>query len=66
MTIGSINRYIFTLNAVHESAGGHISEVELRKRIKQELEQNKSFEMDKKTLRRIVDNLVNAGLIKSK
>ena len=66
MTIGSINRYIFTLNAVHESPGGHISEVDLRKRIKQELEQNKSFEMDKKTLRRIVDNLVNAGLIKSK
>lgn len=51
---------------VQESERGHISEVELRKRIKMELEKDKGFEMDKKTLRRIVDNLKREGLVKTK
>ena len=66
LTIETINRYIFTLNVVQESERGHISEVELRKRIKMELEKDKGFEMDKKTLRRIVDNLKREGLVKTK
>jgi len=66
LTIETINRYIFALNVVLESPRGHISEVELRKRIKMELERDKGFEMDKKTLRRIVENLKQAGLVKTK
>ena len=58
----TINRYIFTLNAVHNTKG-HISEVELRKKIKNELEKAKSFEMDKKTLKRIIENLRKEGLV---
>ena len=57
LTVETINRYIFTLNALHESDRGHISEVELRKKIKMELERNKGYDMDKKTLRRIIENL---------
>ena len=34
LTIETINRYIFILNTVIESERGHISEVDLRKRIK--------------------------------
>ena len=59
----TINRYIFTLNVVRNSPRGHISEVELRKRIKNELERSKSFEMDKKTLKRIVEYLRREGLV---
>lgn len=66
LTIETINRYIFTLNVVQESERGHISEVDLRKRIKQELEKEKTFEMDKKTLRRIVENLKREELVKTK
>ena len=51
---------------MQESDRGHISEVELRKRIKLELEKDKGFEMDKKTLRRIVENLKREGLVKTK
>lgn len=66
LTIETINRYIFVLNVVQDSERGHISEVELRKRIKMELERDKGFEMDKKTLRRIVENLKQASLVKTK
>jgi len=54
------------LNVVQESSGGHISEVRLRNKIKLELEKDKGYEMDKKTLRRIVENLRVAGLVKTK
>ena len=66
LTIETINRYIFVLNVVQESPRGHISEVDLRKRIKTELERDKKYEMDKKTLRRIVENLKREGLVKTK
>lgn len=64
LTVETINRYIYTLNAVHKH--GHISEVELRKLIKSDLERSKSFEMDKKTLKRIVENLRKEGLVQTK
>ena len=66
LTIETINRYIFVLNVVQESPRGHISEVKLRNRIKMELEGDKNYEMDKKTLRRIVENLRVAVLVKTK
>ena len=66
LTIETINRYIFALNVVQESDRGHISEVELRKRIKTDLEKDMGFEMDKKTLRRIVENLKREDLVKTK
>ena len=67
LTIETINRYIFTLNEVQKpERRGHISEVELRKCIKLELEKDKRHEMDKKTLRRIVENLKREGLVKTR
>lgn len=66
LTIETINRYIFVLNVVQESPRGHISEVRLRNKIKLELEKDKGYEMDKKTLRRIVENLRVSGLVKTK
>lgn len=63
MTVETINRYIFCLNKVTEL--GHISLVDLRNEIKNELEKNKGFEIDKKTLKRIVDKLKQDNLIKT-
>lgn len=65
LTVETINRYIYTLNAVQNSRG-HISEIALRKLIKSDLEQSKSFEMDKKTLKRIIENLRKEGLVQTK
>lgn len=39
--------------------------VELRNDIKQDLEKSKGFEIDKKTLKRIVDKLLRDGLVKT-
>ena len=66
LTVETINRYIFTLNAVHEVEMGHISEVDLRNKIKMELERTKKYEMDKKTLRRIIENLRQENFIVTK
>ena len=66
LTVETINRYIFTLNALHESEYGHISEVDLRNLIKMDLEKHKKHEMDKKTLRRIIDYLRKEDLLKIK
>ena len=44
----------------------HVSEVELRKLIKEDLEKEKNFEMDKKTLKRIIENLREVELVKTK
>ena len=66
MTVETINRYIFTLNAVHEVEMGHISEVDLRNKIKLELERTKKYEMDKKTLRKIIENLRQEDFIVTK
>jgi hypothetical protein len=43
----------------------NISIVDLRNDIKNELEKLKGFEIDKKTLKRIVDNLKTDGLVKT-
>lgn len=55
LTVETINRYIFCLNKVVEK--GHISTIDLKKDIMDELEKGKPFEIDKKTLKKIVDNL---------
>ena len=66
LTIETINRYIFCLNLVNNSEHGHISELVVRSQIKCDLEKNKNHEMDKKTLRRIIENLKRDELIKTK
>ena len=62
----TINRYIFILNTVLGSEGGHISEVDLRKRIKNELERDKNHEIDKRTLRKLVETLEGEHLLKTR
>lgn len=64
LTVESINRYIYCLNKVQ--AHNHISEVELRKSIINDLEKDKRFEMDKKTLKRIIEHLKRDNLVKTK
>lgn len=54
------------MNLVYDSPNGHISELAVRSQIKKVLESTKNFEMDKKTLRRIIDNLKSDGLVKTK
>ena len=63
MTVETINRYIFCLNKV--TGNGHISLVDLRNDIKNELEKHKGFEIDKKTLKRIIDKLKKDNLVKT-
>lgn len=55
LTVETINRYIFVLNKIIEK--GNVSVVDIRNDIKYELEKNKAFEIDKKTLKRIIDLL---------
>jgi galactokinase/mevalonate kinase-like predicted kinase len=55
LTIETINRYIFCLNEVNFQ--GNISLVDLRNNIKNVLERSKGFEIDKKTLKRIIERL---------
>jgi hypothetical protein len=66
LTIETINRYIFCLNLVNNSERGHVSELVVRSQIKMDLEKNKNHEMDKKTLRRIIENLKRDNLIRTK
>jgi hypothetical protein len=66
LTIETINRYIFCLNLVNNSPHGHVSELVVRSQIKSDLEKKKNFEMDKKTLRRIIENLKKDSLIITK
>lgn len=66
LTIETINRYIFCLNLVNNSEHGHVSELVVRSQIKLDLEKNKNHEMDKKTLRRIIENLKRDNLIRTK
>lgn len=63
MTVQTINRYVYCLNKVIES--GHISLVDLRNDIKNDLEKAKGFEIDKKTLKRIIEKLVKDKLLKT-
>ena len=62
-TAEDINRYIFCLNKVVEN--GHISLVDLRNEIKNDLEKSKGYEIDKKTLKRIVEKLKKDRLVKT-
>jgi hypothetical protein len=55
---------VYVLNKVEQK--GHVSEVELRKLIKEDLEKGQGFEMDKKTLKRIIENLREVELVKTK
>ena len=55
---------MYVLNKVEQK--GHVSEVELRKLIKEDLEKGQGFEMDKKTLKRIIENLREVELVKTK
>jgi FKBP-type peptidyl-prolyl cis-trans isomerase (trigger factor) len=63
LTVQTINRYVYCLNKVIES--GHISLVDLRNDIKNDLEKAKGFEIDKKTLKRIIEKLVKDKLLKT-
>eukprot|EP00347_Sterkiella_histriomuscorum_P013500 403364481 len=63
LTVETINRYIFCLNKVIHQ--GHISLVDLRNDIKHQLERHKGFEIDKKTLKRIVEKLKKDNLVKT-
>lgn len=63
LTIETINRYIFCLNQVIQC--GHISLVDLRNDVKNVLEKGKGFEIDKKTLKRIIEKLLKDKLIKT-
>lgn len=63
LTVETINRYIFCLNRIIEK--GNTSTVDLRNEVKNELEKDKGFEIDKKTLKRIIDNLKQDKLIKT-
>jgi hypothetical protein len=51
---------------VNTAEHGHVSELVVRSQIKSDLEKKKNFEMDKKTLRRIIENLKRDNLIKTK
>ena len=66
LTVETINRYIFTLNALHDSERGHIAEVKVREKIKEVLEKKKIYNMDKKTLRRIIENLRKEELLQTR
>ena len=63
LTVETIHRYIFCLNQIYLK--GHISLVELRNDIKCDLEKGKGFEIDKKTLKRIIDKLLRDNLVKT-
>ena len=66
LTIETINRYIFCLNLVNEAPNGHIPELEVRSAIKTKLEVQKDFKMDKKTLRKIIENLKQHNFLQTK
>jgi hypothetical protein len=63
LTIQTINRYIYCLNQVMDC--GHISLVDIRNGIKNELEKGKGYEIDKKTLKRIIEKLAQDKLVKT-
>lgn len=63
MTSLNFNRHIFILNKVNLI--GPKSLVELRNEIKDQLESNSSCEIDKKSLRKVIENLAKKELIKT-
>jgi hypothetical protein len=61
LTSQHVDRYIFCLNYVIERGFAPI--VDLVKGIKSELEFNRSYHIDKKTVKRIIDILLSEGLL---
>ena len=62
VSLSSYNRYIFILNILYEKK--ILSFVEIKHHISNELEKNKGFEIDRKTIRRLLTTLEKIGLIK--
>lgn len=61
LTSQHVDRYIFCLNYVIERGFAPI--VDLVKGIKSELEFNRSYHIDKKTVKRIIEILLSEGLL---
>ena len=60
--LSSYNRYVFILNILYEKKV--LSFVEIKHHISNELEKNKNFIIDRKTIRRLLTTLEKIGLIK--
>lgn len=61
--VETINRYIFCLNKVVEC--GVISSIDLQNSISEVLEKEKPFEIDKRTLKNIVEKLEHDNLVQT-
>ena len=62
VSLSSYNRYIFILNILYDKKV--LSFVEIKHHISNELEKNKEFMIDRKTIRRLLNTLEKIGLIK--
>ena len=62
VSLSSYNRYIFILNILYEKKV--LSFVEIKHHISNDLEKNKEFMIDRKTIRRLLNTLEKIGLIK--
>ena len=60
--LSSYNRYVFILNILYDKKV--LSFVEIKHHISNELEKNKNFMIDRKTIRRLLTTLEKIGLIK--
>ena len=60
--LSSYNRYVFILNILYDKKV--LSFVEIKHHISNELEKNKNFIIDRKTIRRLLTTLEKVGLIK--
>ena len=62
VSLSSYNRYIFILNLLYQKKV--LSFVEIKHHISRDLEMNKEFVIDRKTIRRLLTTLEKIGLIK--
>ena len=62
VSLSSYNRYIFILNLLYQKKV--LSLVEIKHHISKELEHNKDFVIDRKTIRRLLTTLEKIGLVK--
>ena len=62
VSLSSYNRYIFILNLIYQKKV--LSLVEIKHHISKELEHNKDFVIDRKTIRRLLTTLEKIGLVK--
>ena len=62
VSLSSYNRYIFILNLLYQKKV--LSFVEIKHHISKDLEMNKEFVIDRKTIRRLLTTLEKIGLIK--